>query len=166
MDKFYSICSIILFMFLSKLSYAEQPTHSDLIGSWKLTKFLGAGGAYSEGSEERAREILGKSITVEKNGDLALYNGSNCKLSSVNFVELIDDRATFGSAGGSWHNIGIEPLPGSSYAYSAKSIEWLCQNDPDGQSDAKRTVLYTNKGDLVLLNLYETWIRIEQIEQE
>jgi hypothetical protein len=149
---------VFLFLFLSSSVYAEDSQankatteHKRLLdGKWTVKEFRAAG-AYSGGAEQEALKAIGKSVTF-KSGDAWLYDGQHCAILSSKQIEI--DDFGFGSAGGSWTEIGIKPIPGKDNYYEVKEVTLKCKKEYQDT----RNLWIANDGDLILLSVWETWL--------
>ena len=125
-----------------------------LAGQWKVTEFLGAGGIYSGGAEKDALKAIGKVVTINTK-KVQLYDGQTCTITSKRQEEL--DNSGFGSAGGSWARLGLKPIPSKDGHYLVNKFNLQCENLDT------RVIMTANNGALVLLNVWETWVKLAEL---
>lgn len=70
-------------------------------------KEVTAAGVYSAGEEQEAREFVGYFLTVHGE-HVVLPNSVLCHIASSERLVLKDGRESFGTAGGSWSEVGLQ----------------------------------------------------------
>jgi len=97
----------------------------DLDGLWKLKEFRTAG-AYSGRAKQEAENLLGKEIMIHDTR-LSMPGKIKCHLVNPEQITLKDDMETFGSAGGSWRQIGLSKAEDGTYR--VVNIELECDQE-------------------------------------
>lgn len=164
MKNLKRLIPVFLLLFLSSSVYADDlqdnkatTEHTPLLdGEWTVKEFRAAG-AYTGGAEQEALEAMGKSVKFDS-GDAWLYDGQHCAIHSTEQIEI--DDFGFGSAGGSWTEIGIKPVSGKDNHYRVKEIILKCKKEYQDT----RSLWIANDGDLILLSVWETWVQLEKVE--
>jgi hypothetical protein len=112
--------------FLLTPAVADDGSEGDgapLAGRYGLTEFRAAG-VYSGGEEAEARGFIGRAVTIH--GDhVALPTGELCHIGAGEPVTLRDGWESFGSAGGSWSELGL--AQGADGGYAATEIAFDCE---------------------------------------
>ena len=134
-------------------------TASPLDGKWRVAEALGAGGVYTDDSLAEAQATIGKEIEFDGRV-MELFNGLSCEIESAATETLTD--YDFGSQGGSWSRIGLKPIAPDSREYRVTKITYDCE-DADEDQQASRQLMIGNRGNLFLLNVWETWVRLDRI---
>ncbi|WP_293950194.1 hypothetical protein [Sneathiella sp.] len=84
----------------------EPSAKDDLSGEWILSE-MRAAGIYGE-SIETAQALVGREVII-RNGVLSSEFAPDCNIPPLKPVILKDDMETFGSSGGSWSELGLQP---------------------------------------------------------
>ncbi|NMM46145.1 hypothetical protein HH303_16755 [Rhodospirillaceae bacterium KN72] len=101
---------------------ASYPELADLSGIYELKDFAAAG-IYSSGEEDEARDFIGYFLTVH--GDhIVLPTSELCHVASVRHETLKDDWESFGTAGGSWSEVGL--IETSAAGYDVTLVDFDC----------------------------------------
>ncbi|MDF1750501.1 MAG: hypothetical protein P1V34_16680 [Alphaproteobacteria bacterium] len=122
------LCGIFLFvLFLIPLGQSEAHDIIDidtsaLSGVYEL-KEVTAAGVYSSGEEAEAQDFVGHFLTIH--GDhVVLPTAELCHINSMERRTLKNDRDSFGTAGGSWSEVGLKKT--SDYGYDVTELSFDC----------------------------------------
>ncbi|MEQ8708611.1 MAG: hypothetical protein RIC36_06435 [Rhodospirillales bacterium] len=127
---------------------------SDTLSGIYEVKDFAAAGVYSSGEEQEAREFTGYFLTVH--GDhVVLPDSVLCHISSSVRRILRNDRDSFGSAGGSWSETGLQKTPESGYAVT--EIGFDCDGPFSGMIIQPESGTYLLKYWSVYLVLGREW---------
>ena len=108
------LAGIVFFIAAGGAAQADPAgTGLEMSGVYAITDFAAAG-VYSGEEEAEARAFIGQFLTIH--GDhVALPTGELCHIESRQARVLRNDRESFGSAGGSWSEIGLQRAPEGGY---------------------------------------------------
>jgi hypothetical protein len=87
--------------------------HLRFEGDWVAAQPVSAG-ISSESGWEAAELIEGQAVSIEGHL-LALANGVTCLIGAMSIDTLHNDMEHFGSGGGNWSDIGLNPIGGDNY---------------------------------------------------
>jgi len=94
---------------------------SILSGVYEL-KEITAAGIYSSGEDAEAQAFLGHFLTIH--GDhVVLTTAELCHINAMERQTLKNDRETFGTAGGSWSNVGLQKTSDDEYDVTVLSFD-------------------------------------------
>ena len=144
------------------LPFTVNAQTSPLDGTWEIYQAVGAPGIFTEDAYQEAERAVGQNLTIAGK-NVILYNGLNCIITGAQ-SKLVSDF-DFGSSGGSWREIGLEPLPDQNRSYKVVEVAMNCPETTDGQQ-SNRTILVANDGSLIMLNFWETWAVIRKAANE
>ena len=125
-------------------------------GSWQVTEALGSAGPHGLGTFNESRNEVSKSVEIAQG---AVKIGSAvCRIENSQTITLSDYE--FGNEKGDWSSLGFTPLENSPYEYEAAQINLACP----GYSQSTREILIGAGNSPVVLNYWETWLKLDRIE--
>ena len=123
-----------------------------LSGLYEITE-LRTAGVYSGEDEAFAGALVGRNLTVH--GDhVALPTGGLCHIAATNPTELRDGRESFGSAGGSWSELGLAQLAGDVYEVASITLECL---------DEAWEMIVQPETETYLLRYYSVYLALQRV---
>lgn len=106
---------------LLAIAHSAAADHLRIEGDWVAGKPVSAGISSSVGWEA-AELIEGQSVSIAGH-QLALANGLTCLIGALSIDTWRNDMEHFGSGGGNWSDIGLNPVLGDNYPIFRNALD-------------------------------------------
>ena len=156
-DKFHLKTFLIsLGLAVSMIWSGHAHSASALDGYWQVTEALGSAGPYGLGTFNESRNEVSKSVEIA--APSVRVGNAACRIENSETVTLSDYE--FGNEEGDWSSLGFTAASNTPYEYEAVQVNVSCP----GQIQSEREILIGAGGAPVILNYWETWLKLERIK--